>query len=241
MNDTQSFYVYGIHALKELLKAKKRSLKKVYISRPAPKNVQDVLSLIPKHIPIVYTERKTLEKIVETPDHQGIVAVTTVFPVRKTFFTTQKHPVIIMLDSIQDPRNVGALLRSAYCTGMSGAVLCAQRSSPLTPTVFKTSAGLAEHLDVYVASSISSAVQEAKKAGYTIYIAALGGNSLIDIDFKTPCCIVIGNEEKGVSKEILSQGTIITIDQKDPLSSYNASVAGGIIMFYCCEKTKLLK
>jgi len=138
-----------------------------------------------------------------------------------------------LLDGVQDVRNAGAIIRSAYCTGVNGIILCKKEGAPMTGATLKASAGLAERMEIYQANSIGAALQELTKAGYNLYVTALGGKkSALEIPYTKPLCVIIGNEEKGVSPESLKAGTIVTLPQVSPDVSYNASVAAGIILFW---------
>ncbi len=239
MNQEEHSIVYGIHPLQELLRAKKRTIKKLYVTNPAPKSAHAIIGKIPQHVQIVYTDKQQLDKMTESRDHQGIAAITSPFPYRKQFFDTKNYPLIVLIDSVQDPRNMGALLRSAYCTNIKGALVCNAKSAPLSACTFKASAGLAEHIDIVLTPTPMHAAILAKKAGYTLYVAALRGTPLTKTQFQSPACLIIGNEETGVTKQLLDMGIIVTIPQKDPESSYNASVAGGIMMFYAASQLEL--
>src|SRR3990167_3334160 len=98
-----------------------------------------------------------------------------------------------MLDSIQDPRNLGAILRSTYCTNFDGVIICQKSSAPLNGTVVKSSAGLSEYIEIYEASSPQAAMQELKSAGYNIYFAMTEGQNATQVTFQKPLCLVIGN------------------------------------------------
>ena len=111
-------------------------------------------------------------------------------------------------------------------------VLCQGNAAPLTAAAFKASAGLAEYLDIYRAASIKHAVMLAKEAGYNLYMAVLeGGTNAVEVSYKQPMCLVIGNEATGIAKDVQGSGTKITLPQSSPDISYNASVAAGILMF----------
>lgn len=232
-NLKQLSVVFGVHPLVELLKAKKRKLRTIYTLKPEPKSFAQLKKYWPKYpVDIQYVNRATLDKIAGSSDHQGIVGMADPLEVMKKFFNPERQPRIILLDGIQDPRNLGAIIRSAYCTGFDGVVLCEKNSSPLNATAIKASAGLAEHTAFYKAPSIKQAILEVHNAGYHPYLTTLtDGKNALDISYETPLCLVIGNEEKGISKEIFNQGTRITLPQKTPDISYNASVAAGIFMF----------
>lgn len=231
--------VFGIHPIVELLKAKRRKLISIYTTKPVPKAWDLIEPLLPKYpINIQYVDREILHKIAGTTDHQGILAWAQPFPYRKKFFEPAKHPFLIMLDGIQDSRNMGAIIRSAYCTGISGIIITTKNSAPLNGSAIKSAAGLSEHLEIYEASSAQEAIQELNKAKYTTYLATFSGEDATQVTYKEPLCLVIGGEGFGISKEILHQGTQITIPQRAKGISYNASVAAGILLFLIASKNQ---
>lgn len=233
--------IFGIHPILELLKAKKRKLISLYTTKPTPKGFDAIEKLMPKYpVAIQYVSREVLHRMAGTTDHQGIIAWAHTFPFRTKPFTPDKHPYLILLDGVQDPRNVGAILRSAYCTGIQGVIICKKNGAGITATALKSSAGLAEHLDVYEAASAQSAVQELKNAGYHIYVTTFNGESAAAVQYKNPLCVVIGSEGEGVTKQLMSQGTKITLPQKTNDISYNASVAAGILLFIISSQKKLI-
>lgn len=225
--------IFGIHPIIELLKAKRRKLITIYTTRPEPKAWQQIARLLPAKpvVPIQYVSREVLHKLAQTTDHQGIVAYAQPFVTRKKFFEPSKQPLLVMLDGVQDVHNVGAILRSVHCTGFDGVIICQKQAAPITASVLKASAGLAEHMDIYFSPSPQAAVQELKKAGYTIYLTFFDGANAATVPYKSPLCIVIGNEAVGISKEISKDGIHITLPQQSSDISYNASVAAGITLF----------
>src|SRR4029078_6377668 len=124
-----------MHPIVELLRAKRRKLISIYTTKPAPAGWQQIQELLPKHgVPIQYVSREKLHEIAGTTDHQGVIAWAHPFPFRKVPFDPQRQPFLIMLDAIQDPRNLGAIIRSAYCTGVNGVVLVKKNAAPLSAT-----------------------------------------------------------------------------------------------------------
>jgi 23S rRNA (guanosine2251-2'-O)-methyltransferase len=223
--------IYGMHPVIEALKAKRRKLISIYTTDPVPQSWDQVEKLMPKYpVNIQYVKRDVLTRMAGSPDHQGIIAWTQTFPLRTKPFDPAKQPFLLMLDSIQDVGNLGAILRSAYCAGVDGVVLCKKNAAPLSAAAFKASAGLAEHLEIYVAASPHAAVQELKQAGYQLYMAAFGGENALKCEYKTPLCLVIGSEGLGITKSIINQGTQVTLPQRSSDISYNASVAAGILL-----------
>lgn len=224
--------VYGVHSALELLLAKRRKISMVYTTTPEIKAWSKIQKLLPVYVPIQYVTRNSLEKMCGSAEHQGIVLVTTPFPFETKMFDTVKFPFLVVLDGVQDVRNLGAIIRSSYCTGVDGIVLCGKNSAPLTPAAIKASAGLAEHARIFVAPTISMAMVELQAQGYHIYLATLGsGENASTVAYEGPAALVIGNEEMGVSKEILKRGTRVLLPQRRADISYNASVAAGILLF----------
>lgn len=234
--------IYGAHPIIEMLRAKRRKLIGVYTTKPLPKAWNRVKKYLPKSVPnIQYVSRAILDRMTGTTEHMGIAAWVSPFPYRKKFFDPTKQKFILLLDSIQDVRNLGAILRSAYCTGVDGVIMCKRKAAPLTAAAFKASAGLAEHLEIYFAPTLKHAVLELKRAGYELYMTVLEhGTNAMTVEYKKPLCLVIGNEATGISKDVLQYGTRITLPQKDPSASYNASVATGIFLFLLSHKGGIL-
>lgn len=233
--------IYGINPIVELLKAKRRKITTIYTTRPEPKGWQRVMQHMPKYpIPVQYVQRDVLTKMVHTTDHQGIVAWVTSFPFRKKPFDKKQQSFVVLLDGIQDPRNLGAILRSAYCTGVQGVIITKRNSSPLNAVALKASAGLAEHLEIIETTSTGAIVQELQQNGYHIYVTSFNGKNAAVHTFEQPACLVLGSEGDGVSPALLKVGTQITLPQRSNAASYNVSVAAGICFFVIAQQFKLL-
>jgi 23S rRNA (guanosine2251-2'-O)-methyltransferase len=229
--------IYGAHPIIEVLKAKKRKLFTIYTTRSLPKAWDRLVRYLPAQKPqINYVDRSVLDRIAGCTDHNGVIAQVAPFKYTSKVFDPTKKPFILLLDSLHDVRNLGAILRSAYCMGIDGVVLCKTKAAPLTAAAFKASAGLAEHMDIYAASSLKQAVAELKQAGYGFYMAVLDGKDATTVDYKQPLCVVIGNEAVGITPEIRKMGIPITLPQRSPDISYNASVAAAMVMFLVSMK-----
>ena len=235
----QSEIVYGIHPIVELLKAKKRKLVALYTTKKLPRNSQFIQEYrVPEHVTIHYVEPSFLTRLAGTTDHQGMVGLTTPFIFKKSFFDSNKFPFLLLLDRIQDPRNLGAIIRSAYCAGVNGIIIPQKGSAPLTPAALKASAGLAEHMDIYHAPTAYWAAQELKKEGYHLYMGVLSEKAVdaTKVPFTFPLAMVIGNEALGIAKELARLGTAVTLPQRSSDVSYNASVAAGILLFLATQQ-----
>ncbi len=231
-------YIYGFHPVREVLRAKKRPANVIYTTKPPSQAFKNLKKLLPSYTQIQHVSRSVLNKLSEHNEHQGVVLATTPFAYTTKPFTPHKHRHILMLDSIQDPRNVGAILRSAYCTNITAVVVPRKHTASITAVALKASAGLAEHLTIYQPASSTQALQEIKQAGYTPYMAAMDGTPAHQCSFDQPSCLVIGNEATGISKELLQKGKHITLPQKQSDISYNASVAAGILLFILATQTQ---
>ena len=235
----QGELLYGAHSIIEMLKAKRRKLISLYTTKPLPKAWERITPYLPKYVPnIQYVSRDVLDRMAGIPDHNGIVAWVTPFKFATTLFTPKEKPFILVLDSLQDVRNVGAILRSAYCIGIDGIVMCKSKAALMSPATHRASSGLAEHLSIYQAASLRQAVAELKQSGYNLYMATLNGTNATEVTYQSPMAVVIGNEATGITSEIKKFGTAVTLPQRSVDLSYNASVAAGILMFLIAQQKK---
>lgn len=230
----QQELLYGAHPIAEALKAKRRKLYIIYTTNPLPKAWRRIEPYLPakNSFQVQYVSKDILDRMVGTMEHMGIVAWMSPFVYRSNFFNPLQNPRLLLLDGVQDVRNVGGILRSAYCTGFDAVILCDRQGAPLSGAAIKASAGLAEHLQVYRATSLASAMVLVQQAGYQIVLAVVnGGQNVTKVAPDKAFCLVIGNEENGISQQILSSGVKVSLPQKRADVSYNASVAAGILMF----------
>ena len=174
----------------------------------------------------------------ERINHQGVAArVHPVTTLDETEFVdkvrTLDAPFLLALDCIQDPHNLGAILRSAAAAGADGVLMPRDRSAPLTGTVAKIAAGALDHLDVCIVTNLASAIDRLKDAGVWSYATVKdGGAPIHDTDLRGGVCLVIGNEEKGVRPLVLKRcDGAVTIPMPGKLDSLNASVAAGVALF----------
>ncbi len=233
--------IYGIHPILELIRGKKRKIYTVFIDKSRTKDISSIIKQLPQYTKITYCNKKEIDLLCNSSDHQSIAAHVTPFIYQKKFFNPLQFPILLFCDSIQDTKNLGALLRSAYCTNILGIVITEEYSANITASTFKSSAGLAEHLSIYKTKNMKCALEEAKSHGYTIYLSAANGTPIDLINnINTPCVIVIGNEHSGINNSLYKFGTVISIRQKENIISYNASVAGGIILYHFATKLALI-
>jgi 23S rRNA (guanosine2251-2'-O)-methyltransferase len=142
-------------------------------------------------------------------------------------------PLILILDEILDPHNVGAILRSAECSGVNGVILTKHNSATITSTVTKTSAGATEHLKICQVNNLSQTIDELKEKGFWIVGSSLeNAKNYAEVDYKIPIALIVGNEEKGIRKLTASKcDFLVKIPMSGKIQSLNVSVATGILLF----------
>jgi 23S rRNA (guanosine2251-2'-O)-methyltransferase len=175
--------------------------------------------------------------------HQGVVARTSQVPLLPfdtllANFAAKveqgESPRLIVLDSMQDPHNLGAIIRSAHAAGIGGVLITRERSAPLGGIAAKSSAGAISHIDICQVVNLATALQKLKKAGAWIFGAVKdeAAQSIYKTDFKLPACVVVGSEGQGIRPLVRQQcDVLISIPMEGSLDSLNSSVAAGVIMF----------
>lgn len=191
-----------------------------------------------KSIPIKEVDPKKLDFLCGSAVHQGIAALAAVkeYSMVKDILDLAKSrneaPFIIVLDEIEDPHNLGAIIRTAECAGAHGVIIPKRRSAGLSYTVGKASAGAVEYLPVARVANICAVLEELKDAGLWIYGADMDGEDYSACDYGGAAALVIGNEGKGIGRLVRERcDRIVSLPMKGKISSLNASVAAGILMY----------
>ena len=230
--------IYGRNAVREALNAGAGVKKLLFVSNAS----EEILSLVEKAreegIETVPVEKDRLSFLTGTDRHQGVAASLKPFrfsdvdDMLRDASEKGEQPFLILLDSVQDPHNLGAIIRTAHQAGAHGVILMKNRSATVTPTVYKTSAGALHFMKVAEVTNLSRTVEELKKKGLWFVLADMGGRSLYEIDFTGPVGIIIGSEGSGASRLIREKADFIaSIPMKGRIDSLNASVAAGILMY----------
>lgn len=192
-----------------------------------------------KHDTIInYVKKERLDQLSETGKHQGVIAVAASYEyveVEDILENARKKgepPFIILLDNIEDPHNLGAIIRTANLAGAHGVIIPKRRAAGLTATVARTSAGALNYTPVAKVTNLKTAIEDLKKEGMWFVCADMGGTSYYDLDLKGPIGLVIGNEGEGVSRLVKENCDFVaSIPMKGDIDSLNASVATGILAF----------
>ncbi len=175
-----------------------------------------------------------LERIGGSPSHQGVCAEVSAFEYADAAeLLTRPEPLIVALDQVQDPQNLGALARSAECAGATGLVMPERRSAEVTAAVCKASAGAVEHLPIARTRNLADFLAEAKRAGVWCYGAdAEGATSYEQVDFEGPVVLVLGSEGRGLRPRVAAACDIlVSIPLRGRVESLSVSAAGAILIY----------
>lgn len=187
---------------------------------------------------IKYVPRERLDQLSETGKHQGVIAYAAAYEyaevedILKNARDKGEEPFIILLDNIEDPHNLGAIIRTANLAGAHGVIIPKRRAVGLTATVAKTSAGALNYTPVAKVTNLAATIDELKKEGLWFVCADMGGESMYRLNLKGPIGLVIGNEGEGVSRLVKEKcDYIASIPMKGDIDSLNASVAAGVLAY----------
>ncbi len=240
--------IAGRNAVREALKAN-RPAECLYIQKGEHKgSLSPIVSqCIEKKIPVKEVDVKKLDYMCAHGNHQGVILSVAAkeYATLEDIFTNAsdkgEDPFIIICDGLEDPHNLGAVIRSAEAAGAHGVVVPSRRSAGLSWTVGKTSAGAIEYMPVARVTNISSAVEEMKKRGLWIYAADMDGTPYYDTDMSGAVAVIIGSEGTGVSRLVKKNADFtVSIPMSGHINSLNASVAAGILMFEISKQRRKL-
>ena len=248
MNPRGHDILYGIHPVAEAMAANRRRFEEIYVvsDKPGPR-IQELMKQAKSlGLPLHQLSREELERLTVTDAHQGIAARTSLFPATdwaEMLMAPSDPAIFLLLDSIVDPQNLGALIRTALCVGVKGVVIPRDRSAAPTPVVSKTSAGALEHMRLSQVVNLVSAMKDLKKiGGWIIGLDASGYQSIYDTDFTGMVGIVIGGEETGIRPLVSRECDFLAhIPMNGALNSLNASVAGGVVLYEAFRQQNLAK
>lgn len=231
--------IAGRNSVNEALRSG-RTIDSIYVARGNRTGAISALIAKAKEkgIAIKEADSKKLDFMCGNANHQGVVAVAAV----KEYSTIEdifnlaeernEQPFILIADELEDPHNLGAILRTAECSGAHGVIVPRRRSVGLTYAVGKASAGAVEYVPVARVTNITAAIEELKERGVWIYAADMDGQDWCTVDYKGPTAIVIGSEGFGVSRLVKEKSDfVISLPMKGRINSLNASVACGILCY----------
>ncbi|NMF06866.1 23S rRNA (guanosine(2251)-2'-O)-methyltransferase RlmB [Clostridium beijerinckii] len=232
--------VIGRNAVIEALRGE-RTIETLYISNSKLEgSIKTIVGLAKENrILIKEVDKRKLDSMCGGEVHQGVIAKVTPYKyseVSDILDLAEKRgeaPFIVILDEIEDPHNLGSIVRTAELFGVHGIILPKRRSASVSTTVYKSSVGAIEHVKIAKVTNLNSTIEELKEKGIWIYGADIRAEEYsYQVDFGGPCAVIIGNEGRGISKLTVEKcDKLIKIPMVGKINSLNASVAGGIIMY----------
>jgi 23S rRNA (guanosine2251-2'-O)-methyltransferase len=230
--------VYGIHAVEETLKSDAGRIERICVQRGLRNPRLQVIIDIgrEKHVTVTFEDKSWLDRKAEGERHQGVLCYIAEMPllaVEDLLDGASAPGLVIVLDGIEDPHNLGAILRSAEVSGADGVIIPQRRAAGLTATAVKASAGAATHVKVARATNTSGVIELLKARGYWITgLAGEAGRPLWEADFSVATAIVLGNEGAGLHRLVRERcDYLVSIPVRGKISSHNVSVAAGIALY----------
>ncbi|MDI6706479.1 MAG: 23S rRNA (guanosine(2251)-2'-O)-methyltransferase RlmB [Bacillota bacterium] len=238
-NNGEFDLVEGRNPVMEVLKSG-REVERIYAAKglqgAGKRIIEQALDM---GVRVEYSDRGMLDSISVTGSHQGIIAEVSKFRYSEDLEgiingarEKGEAPLVIILDKITDPHNLGAIIRTANCCGAHAVIIPRRNSAGVNSTVIKASAGAVEHIPVVQVTNLVRAIEELKGMGLWIAGADMEGESMYNADLKGALGLVIGSEGKGISRLVKGKcDFIVSIPMKGEISSLNASVAAGVLMY----------
>lgn len=235
----EEYTIEGRNAVLEAFRAGK-TIDKVYVQDGCHDGVVNTITReARKHDTIInYVAKERLDQISSTGKHQGVIAQAAAYEyaeLEEIFAKAEEQgepPFIFLLDEIEDPHNLGAIIRTANLAGAHGVIIPKRRASGLTATVVKASAGALNYTPVVKVTNLSQTIEELKKRGLWFVCADMGGETMYQLNLTGPIGLVIGNEGEGVSRLVREKcDYVASIPMKGDIDSLNASVAAGVLAY----------
>lgn len=239
LTEGKSLVIEGRNAVLEAFRSGKPVDKLFVLDGCQDGPVRTIVREAKKHDTIIqFVEKERLSQLSETGKHQGVVAFAAAYEYAEVEdmleLARQKgeDPFLILLDNIEDPHNLGAIIRTANLAGAHGVIIPKRHAVGLTSTVAKTSAGALNYTPVAKVSNLGQTIEELKKEGMWFVCADMGGDLMYNLNLTGPMGVVIGNEGEGVSRLVKEKCDFVAaIPMKGDIDSLNASVAAGILAY----------
>lgn len=233
----------GIHAVREALEAG-RAVDRIVIARGRQDTrAEEIVKLArERNIPVRFEERAQLDRLAGSKDHQGVIAIAaaraagTLEEILATASKDKDHGgkgLIVLLDGVEDPHNLGAIVRTALAAGAHGVVIPERRAAGLTDAVARASAGALAHLPVAKVTNLAQTMEELKEAGYWLVgLDEHAEKNYTEVDYRSPVGIVLGGEGKGLHDLTRKRcDFVVKLPTTGPVKSLNVSVAAGVVLF----------
>ena len=231
----------GIHAVREALDAGGTFDRIVIAKGRQDTRIEEIVQLARAHgIPVRFEHRSQLDRLANTRDHQGVLAIAAARAAAtlEDILARANHDkgqigLVVLLDGVEDPHNLGAIVRTALAAGAHGVITPERRAAGLTEAVARASAGALAHLPVARVTNLARTMEELKEAGYWLVgLDEEGEKSYTEVDYTTPTGIVMGGEGKGLHELTRKRcDFVVSLPTTGPVKSLNVSVATGVVLF----------
>lgn len=240
MPKTEKFFIYGKKPIEEALINRVKKVDKIFIKNSINPNSYKELHVTASNnqIPVAIVPEQKLNSLVGRVNHQGFVALLSTIEYLSFFEWIENvdlntNPAVLLLDGIEDPHNLGAILRTAAAAGISGVIVPTQNQSPVNATVFKTSAGTAGRIPVIRVHDTNQGFKDLKLAGFSIVALDMSADKTVwDAELDKPIAFLIGNEGRGVSNSFIKKcDELIKLPMQNNVESLNASVTAALVSY----------
>ena len=227
-------FLAGVHPVREALRAQ-RPLDKILIAKgSAGPRLQEIVDLCRNaSIPVRFESREVLDRASKGVPHQGVIAFGAAHQYADLETVLEGAQLLVVLDGVEDPHNLGAIVRTAHAAGANAVVVPERRAAPLTETVDRAAAGALEYLPVARVTNITQTLERLKERGFWIYgLDERGAELYHQTKFASPTVIVLGGEGKGLHQNVQKHcDVLLRIPMAGEVSSLNVSVAAGVVLF----------
>ncbi len=237
----------GVNSIMEALRGKRRVHKIFLQEGRGGKRIEDLLNLARKKgIFFQYVDKQRLDGMYTIANHQGVVALVDQYEfssleeILELAAIKGEPPFVLILDGLEDPQNLGSIIRTAECAGVHGIVIPQHNSAEVTPAVVRASAGAVEHIPVARVTNLVNCIKELKKQGLWVIGADMEGRTYFETSLPNPTALIIGGEGTGIRKLVRQNCDIlVSIPMRGAVSSLNASVAAGLVIYEVIRQARL--
>lgn len=228
--------ICGVHAVYEALASHRLPIERIHIARESHSaKLKDILDLArDRGVPVRFEDRPMLDRMADGEVHQGIIAISAALGYADfdDLFRADL-PLVVVLDGVEDPHNLGAVIRTSEASGASGIVVPDRHSAPLSATVVKASAGAAAYIPVVRVKNIVNAVDEMKERGlWVVGVDPAATQDWTGFDYKGPVAIVLGGEHRGLRRLVREHcDVLVRLPMLGKIASLNVSVAAGVVLY----------
>ena len=228
--------ICGVHAVYEALASRRLPIERIHIARESRSaKLKEILDLArDRGVPVRWDERPVLDRMAEGAVHQGIIAISAALSYADfAVLFKSDQPLVVVLDGVEDPHNLGAVIRTAEACNATGIIVPERHSAPLSPTVVKASAGASAYLPVVRVKNLVNSIDELKQRGlWVVGVDPSGSKDWTGFDYKGPVALVLGGEHRGLRRLVREHcDVLVRLPMLGKIASLNISVAAAVVLY----------